>query len=89
MLRSLWSSCHRQAVDVDLVEALFHRGEIDLVGRIGQMPGHGGDAAGHALGEMARTVPRASMKYGPMINWFDSRWIMRSACVPPTLSGRT
>ena len=40
----------REAVDVDLVETLFHGGEIDLVGGIREVPRHGRNAAGHDLG---------------------------------------
>ena len=40
---------HRERADIDLVEAVFHRGEVDLVRRVGQVAGVAGQAAGHEL----------------------------------------
>ena len=41
---------HRQRVDVHLIERPLHVEDVDLVGRLGQVPGGGGHPAGHLLG---------------------------------------
>jgi len=39
-----------EGADIDAVKALLHRGDVDLVGRIGQVPRGAGQSSGHRLG---------------------------------------
>ena len=42
-------SFHRERADVDLIEAVFHRGVINLIRRVSQVTGVAGQATGHEL----------------------------------------